>query len=199
MSKSRNNFFAISDITKNYHSDILRFFLATVHYRSVINFSNLGVLYAKYSVQRFYRCVVFLSSSNIVPNDYYLFFSKFLNAVNDDFKTSIAISVLFRIMKKVNIFESFMDTNEAGKYANLLFKLSKIIGLFQKKSTFSLNLFHRNLIVQYSQEDIRYLISKRLEARKDKNWPLSDRIRNILLYYYISIQDNSNNTLWRYS
>jgi len=114
---------------------------------------------------------------------------RFYAAMNDDFGTVEAVAVLFKLASEVN------KTNDAH-LAGCLKALGGIIGLLQRNpikflqgGAASDNLF---------KKEIEDLIEQDKQARADKNWIESDRIRNLLLdTYNIILEDNASGTTWR--
>ena len=99
---------------------------------------------------------------------------KFSTAMNDDFNTSKAISILHELIRKINNTESTDDKNKLG---TILYKLLKILG-------FDINIKQHNRC-----EYLTKLIEERNVARKEKNWKRSDEIRNQLKEIGIIIND----------
>ena len=196
MSKSLNNFCSIKSVLSYYHPEVLRFFLISVHYRSEINYSEQNLKNAKISVDRFYIALRGLKRSSIMPADAGFYAKKFTDAMDNDFNTPEAIRVLFILCKKINKHRSSNATSNAIKYANLLFKLAEILGLLQDNAE-NYFIYPPKLACRYSKSEIEDLISKRLNAKKEKNWYLADQIRSRLFKKGIILEDNSTKTSWR--
>lgn len=197
MSKSSNNFFSIKCVLVDYHPDALRFFLISGHYRSEINYSKRNLEYAKASVDRFYIALRGLKLSNLMPNDAEAYLKKFTNAMDNDFNTPEAIATLFNLAKKINKYRFSGMYNYAIKYANLLRKLAKILGILQY-NTENYFFYNKNISNQYGKNEIDTLIAQRLHAKKKKDWPKADQIRIQLLEQGIVLEDSPTETLWKY-
>jgi cysteinyl-tRNA synthetase len=119
---------------------------------------------------------------------------RFQKAMNDDFNTPIAFSVLFDLARDINRARE-SDPALALKLGTLLKKLGNILGLlYSEPEAFLQSVVKGGALETWAIED---LIAKRNEARKDKNWALADQFRNELLKQGIALEDTSSGTLWR--
>ena len=100
MSKSLGNFFTIEDVLKHYDAETLRYFLLASHYRSQVNYTAENLQQAKASVTRLYGALrdLDLSAEAAVCPAYQ---DAFYKAMNDDFNTPVAYSVLFDMAKEI--------------------------------------------------------------------------------------------------
>ena len=112
--------------------------------------------------------------------------------MQDDFNTPSAISVLFEIARQVNSLKKDNEIEEATKLASELYDLSSILGLLQQDP----NDYFRDGI-NISESQIQSLIDKRNKARAEKDFTLSDKIRDDLLEMGIALEDRNNETVWR--
>lgn len=189
MSKSLGNFFTIREVLKQYDPEVVRFFILRAHYRSPLNYSDAHLDDAKGALTRLYTTLkntpatAFELSEN--ANDYT---RRFYAAMNDDFGTVEAVAVLFELAGEVN------KTNDAH-LAGCLKALGGIIGLLQRDPTEFLQ--GGAVSNGLSNEEIDDLIARRKQARADKNWAESDRIRDLLNEHKIILEDNAGGTTWR--
>ena len=189
MSKSLGNFFTIREVLKQYDPEVVRFFILRAHYRSPLNYSDAHLDDAKGALTRLYTTLkntpaaAFELSEN--ANDYT---RRFYAAMNDDFGTVEAVAVLFELAGEVN------KTNDAH-LAGCLKALGGIIGLLQRDPTEFLQ--GGAVSDSLSNEEIEDLIARRKQARADKNWAESDRIRDLLNEHKIILEDNAGGTTWR--
>ena len=189
MSKSLGNFFTIREVLKQYDPEVVRFFILRAHYRSPLNYSDAHLDDAKGALTRLYTTLkntpaaAFELSEN--ANDYT---RRFYTAMNDDFGTVEAVAVLFELAGEVN------KTNDAH-LAGCLKALGGIIGLLQRDPTEFLQ--GGAVSDGLSNEEIEDLIAQRKQARADKNWAESDRIRDLLNKHKIILEDNAGGTTWR--
>ncbi|OSI23852.1 cysteine--tRNA ligase [Neisseria dumasiana] len=189
MSKSLGNFFTIREVLEKYDAEVVRFFILRAHYRSPLNYSDAHLNDAKGALTRLYTALKntppaeFALSEN--ANDYT---RRFFAAMNDDFGTVEAIAVLFELANEVN------KTN-SSELAGCLKALGGIIGLLQRDPQEFLQggMFSDGL----SNEEIESLIEQRKQARAEKNWAESDRIRDLLNAENIILEDGAGGTTWR--
>ncbi len=189
MSKSLGNFFTIREVLKQYDPEVVRFFILRAHYRSPLNYSDAHLDDAKGALTRLYTTLkntpatAFELSEN--ANDYT---RRFYAAMNDDFGTVEAVAVLFELAGEVN------KTNDAH-LAGCLKALGGIIGLLQRDP---IEFLQGGAVSDgLSNEEIEDLIARRKQARADKNWAESDRIRDLLNEHKIILEDNAGGTTWR--
>ncbi|WP_185866283.1 cysteine--tRNA ligase [Blattabacterium cuenoti] len=198
MSKSTGNFLELKDLIHNkfckktFFPSIIRFFILQSHYRSVMDFSNQGLMNAEKGYYRIMKAVKILK--NLHPKtltmnhhvfDVFYWIKSCYKAINDDFNIPLLISHLFEATHVVNSF----SINDIGKsHVNLLKKymiyfVFDILGLQEQKKE-----------INPSEEKFQILIERlikfRTEARKQKNWILSDRIREELSYIGIPFHDD---------
>lgn len=190
MSKSLGNFFTLRDVLNQYNPEIIRYFMLKSHYRSPLNFSYDNLLDAKNSLGKIYQTLrdydLNADNCNIDEIDWSDRYAvNFKNAMDDDFNTSLAISVLFEIVTKIN-------REKNSKLAKLLYTLANTIGLLTSNPQQFLQSG-----VELSAQVIEEMIIKRNQARLDRDFALSDKIRDELLSNKIVLEDSKNGTIWR--
>ncbi len=180
MSKSFNNHLLIKNVLMRFNEEYLRFFLMFTHYRFAVNYSLSAMCKAKKSLDNLYKVISKLKGKYSIDQGLKI---KFFNALNQDFNTPMAISILFEIAAKIkgNYF-----SNENQKLIFTLKFLGVQIGLFKyeaKKFLFSTTL------VTKVRKKIRFLLMKRNLARKEKKWVIADKIRLQLKKFGVKITD----------
>ena len=199
MSKSAGNFFTVRDIIEKYDPQVLRFFMLSAHYRSPLNFSADLMEAARSGYERIVTSVENLnfllnkaSDEELTEEEKELltvagaYVSKFDEAMDDDFNTADAISVIFELVKFAN-----SNANDASSKAFLkalkdeIVNLSDVCGLIVEKET------------EILDEDIEKLIQERQDARKAKNFARADEIRNELLEKGIVLEDTREGVKWK--
>ncbi len=217
MSKSLGNFFTIREILDLFDPEAVRLFLLQTHYRSPIEFSNEPLEEATHTLVRYYqsleRLEEFLSlpegkKENFPPGfeDGILgaqrFQKRFMQAMDDDFNTALAIGHVFELVKEMN---RFLDQNPAGEKARE-FLLKAKEGLFEAAGV--LNVFNRTpsewqrallKIKKIGLEvaEIERLIGERRAARAGKDFKRADGIRSGLEEKGIALEDKKDSTAWR--
>ncbi|MBT23415.1 MAG: cysteine--tRNA ligase [Gammaproteobacteria bacterium] len=189
MSKSLGNFARIKDLLKIYHPEVIKFFLISSHYRSALDFTNESLEQAKAGLVRIYESIdekIILEESGEVDKG---FVQDFECAMNDDLNTPKAISILFEIVKKINLEN---DNLTKRRLVTTLKKLANIIGLLREKP---------ELFFQYGSgvdtQLIEEMILKRNLARKDKDFDKADEIRDELRSLGIILDDKADGTKWK--
>ena len=186
MSKSLGNFFTIREVLKQYHPEVIRYFLLASHYRSPVNYSEENLESAKAAVNRLYSALEGQSIAEAAVDTE--FEQQFMAAMNEDFNTPQALAVLFELAKAVN------KTQEAA-LAGLLQKLGRQLGLLTEEAAdfFQSQPSQSDLTV----EQIEALIEERKQARAQKNFQRSDEIRDALQAQGIELLDTPEGTSWR--
>ena len=199
MSKSLGNFFTVRDISEKYDLQVLRFFMLSAHYRSPLNFSAELMEAAKNGLERILTCAQNLqyslehaANSHMTEEESRLYeqavtyVNRFDEAMDDDFNTADAISVIFELVKFIN-----SNTGEESSKAylqNLYEELKMLTDIC-------------GLLIEPKQElldaDIEKLIQERQDARKQKNFARADEIRNELLEKGIVLEDTREGVKWK--
>jgi cysteinyl-tRNA synthetase len=198
MSKSLGNFVLVHDIIKAHNPQVLRFFMLSVHYRNPINYSEELLESTKAAFERLTTSYQNLKhrkeSSTDLTNNNQEWLEKiaaiqdeFTKAMDDDFNTAKAISVLFDLSKLANYY--LLEKNTAVEVIDTFTKqfdeLFNVLGLTFEQTTEMLD------------EEIDALIEKRIQARKDRNFQLSDQIRDQLKEMNIILEDTPQGTRWK--
>ncbi|KTC78369.1 cysteine--tRNA ligase [Legionella brunensis] len=184
MAKSVGNFFTIEDVLKQHHPEVVRYFLLSSHYRSALNYSEENLQNANKGLMRLYQSLKEITYFNDELDEYWL--KQFNQAMDDDFNTPVALSVLFQLSHEIN------KTNSV-KLASTLKHLASLLGLLQS----SPDSFLQAGLEGHEKDAIEKLIQERLEARAAKNWARADEIRTILANQGIDLEDGSGGTTWR--
>lgn len=198
MSKSEFNFFTVREIGEKFDLEILRFFLLSAHYRRPINFSEELLTQAEHGLERLYngkKNLEYLMEKTedkdltigeeeiIAEVDRFKF--EFEESMKDDLNTADAIAALFEIIKIANLEMNGKSSKRLIKYSydNLL-ELSKVLGILSHEE-------------ELLEAEILELIEKRSEARKMKDFGLSDKIRDELKEKGIIIEDTKEGVKWK--
>ncbi len=185
MSKSLGNFFTVREVLEKFDAEVVRFFILRAHYRSPLNYSDAHLQDAKSSLTRLYTALDGIDAENIAIDWEEPHAKRFREAMEDDFNTPEAISVLFDLANEVNKSHSADD-------AGLLKELGHMLGLLQRAP--------RTFLQGGNDIDssrIEALIRQRMDARKSRNFAESDRIRDELLQSGIVLEDGPQGTTWR--
>ncbi|MDI6916674.1 MAG: cysteine--tRNA ligase [Thermoplasmatales archaeon] len=189
MSKSLGNFFTIREVLEKYESEVIRFFMLNAHYRSPIDFSDKGLDEAKQGLERIKNTVDNIKaaaknagegSEGNIPDIIAEARQKFLDAMDDDFNTREAISAVFELTKSVNqAIPDGLSSSALNMIISTYKELGGIIGLFQDEKKEG----------GITGDLISLIVEIRENARKNKDWETSDKIRNKLKVLGIVVED----------
>lgn len=205
MSKSLGNFFTVREVLKLYSGEVIRFFILSSHYRSPLNYSDEQLNESKLALTRLYTALRSVDIMDVpIAADYK---SRFKEAMDDDFNTPVALSVLFDIARELNKAKE-NDSKKAENLAVSLKYLGGLLGLLQDHPDAFLksgNTFSANDSLSFSDEatgltdwNIEQLIQERIIAKKAKDWAIADKIRNNLKAQGIILEDAPDGTTsWR--
>lgn len=198
MSKSLGNFFTVKDIAEKYDLETLRFFLLSAHYRTPMNFNREIMDGTRNGLERLYNGKKNLEYLLQKSKDRELniedekeidkiesFKLDFIRGMEDDLNTADAIAAIFELVRysNGNIDENTPKSIIERAYNNLI-ELSNVLGILNKKD-------------EILEEEIIQLIEKRTQARKDKDFKLSDDIRDSLLEKGIVLEDTQEGVKWK--
>jgi len=205
MSKSKNNFFTVKDILKEFPGEVIRFFILQTHYRSPLDFSDERLREAQTALDR-------LRNANEVITELLQregasdtaaelaaqaesFLRDFDAAMDDDFNTALAISQMFGLAKEINRYHQEVERGAAfdavnfKKAADAYRAMAAIIGIFEQEEA--------------SADDgltdalMELIIGIRQEARAAKNWAVADKIRDGLKEAGVVLEDTPTGVRWK--
>ena len=191
MSKSLGNFFTIREVLEKYHPEVVRYLLIASHYRSPINYSEENLRESKRALERFYHSLKGLPQA--APAGGEAFIERFAQAMDDDFNTAGACSVLFELASEINRLRG-SDLPAAAGLAARLKELAGLLGVLQLEPEAFLQADAEGRV---DAAEVEALIQARLDARTAKNWAESDRIRDQLGAMGVVLEDGKGGTSWR--
>ncbi len=204
MSKSLGNSFFICDALKHYDGEILRYYLLNTHYRAPLHFSVDDLRTSKKRLDKLYRFKQrvggilgdFGESHCEVDSD---FRAQFLEALNDDMNISVALSAVDSMISQYN--EIFDKGAKAGNARDLAQKamsniayISEILGVGAKNP---IDYFHLGVDSEF-KAFIESQIALRNDAKKAKDYALSDKIRDDLKAKNVNLLDTKDGVIWEY-
>jgi cysteinyl-tRNA synthetase len=205
MSKSLGNYITLKDAFKKYDPLVVRFFILQSHYRSTLDFSAEALQGANTGYDKLLNTVRNLRQemkkaesdkrSEGADLDLSPHRKLFLDAMNDDFNTPLALGILFDIAREIN--QSLNSEQklrlDALQNADQLFSEfgGKILGIIPEQ----LQAMSGNVQTESHLMDL--IVQVRSEVRKQKLWALSDIIRDGLKSIGFSIEDKKDGTTWR--
>mgnify|MGYP001073674287 CR=1 FL=1 len=205
MSKSLGNIMKVREIREKYSGEVTRYFILSAHYRNPLDFCEEQLQQARKSLQRLKNTIYnvkyllkqgkFKDSWNdneeLLLNQIKENEKKFMEAMDDDFNTPVALSWIFALNKEVNIYLTFKGLKNKKVledvvkfYQNLAGQILGILG-------------DKDLKINIEEQEIQNLIDKREKARKEKDWNMADKIRNKLKENGIILEDTSEGVRWK--
>jgi cysteinyl-tRNA synthetase len=180
MSKSLGNFFTVREVLAKYDPEVVRFFILRAHYRSPLNYSDAHLEDAKAALTRLYTALKGVPFSSVDWTEPHA--RRFKEAMDDDFGTPEAVSVLFDLATQAN-------TGNAAA-ARQLRALGGVLGILQRDAA---------QFLQGGEADawITERIEAREAARKRKDFKAADDLRKELLDKGIVLEDKGGKTTWR--
>ena len=201
MSKSLGNFFTVREAAEAYGYETIRLFMLSAHYRSPLNYSADILHQAQNSLDRLYSAedhLKYLAANGAegdknaaeaaLADTFDSYRQRFDEAMDDDFNTANAISVLFELVRAINI--ATADENQptkAGAQAclDMVHEFTNVLGLLYSRKEESLD------------EKVEQMIADRQAARAAKNWAEADRIRDELKAMGIELKDTKQGVQWK--
>lgn len=200
MSKSLGNVLTVRRLLEEYYPLDLRFFIISAHYRSPLNFSKELLNQARSGRERLQEMINNLLSALPAAETVETTLESrlqaacehsrqaFIKAMDDDFNTADAVAVLFELARQCNIY-----LKQGYPYNKVL--LESIL-TFYREADDILEILDLKQPDDLKQ-DILEAISKRDQARKNKDWAASDQIRDELLARGIILEDTPHGTRWK--
>ena len=199
MSKSLGNFLLVREILKRYNPDVLRFFMLSAQYRSPLNYSEELMESAKSGLERIRTCgdrlkdlIANAPAEQMSEDEDALldttkeYVNNFEDAMDDDFNTADAIAAIFDHVKFAN---TKLDEESSSEILmNVYQKIERLLGVLGLEFTVE---------KEDVDQQIRDLIEKRQQARKEKNFALADQIRDELLAQGIELLDTREGVKWK--
>ena len=196
MSKSLGNFVTVHDLVKKVDPQVIRFFMATTHYRRPVQYTEENLAEAKTNLEKLttaYRNLDYrmkdaseISVDEAVQQQFEQLVNDYEKAMDDDFNVQNAMTSLYEFAKLMNVYaEKGQVSKDLAKAMLAKFEaLTQIIGIKMPKQ-------------ELLDEEIEKLIQERTEARANKDYARSDEIRDELKCQGIILEDTAQGTRWR--
>ncbi|MDO4682684.1 MAG: cysteine--tRNA ligase [Lautropia sp.] len=202
MSKSLGNFFTIRDVLADFDGEVIRYFIVRSHYRSQVNYSDAGLEDARESLTRLYNALSAdapaLDAGSAGALQSGIDWAdprarRFAEAMDDDFNTPVAVSVLFELANALN--------RERSPGLERLYRgLASILGLLMQAPAEVRRSGLKGRAAGAGDLDdnaIEALVQARLEARRARRFDEADAIRQQLTEAGITLEDGPGGTTWR--
>jgi cysteinyl-tRNA synthetase len=202
MSKSLSNYVSFDEVLSKYSSEAFRYFYMSAHYRRPLDYTDEAMKSAENSVVRLENTLNLVEESfrkdgslNFTDRERSLLKNVnehrtlFEEAMDNDLDTHGALDILHSLSKTIN--EYVDDTPNKGvllKASDIYKKLLNVLGLFEKRE---------EIVDEVMENIIEYVIRLRESFREDKNYQLSDKIREELAKAGVEITDTLKGTAWK--
>ena len=180
-------------LSKAFSASVTRFFMLQAHYRSILDFSDDAIVAAEKGYKRLMEAVEALPA--ITPSktsslDISSWKQLCYDAMNDDFNTPILIAQLFEAVRYINLLKEGKETLTADDLNSFTTAINAfvfdVLGLSDEKAADANN--------DKLEGVVNMLIGMRNQARADKNFALSDQIRDQLIALGIQLKDGKEGT-----
>jgi len=193
MAKSQGNFFTLKDLLDKGHDPrAVRFEFIKTHYRQVLDFQESHISQSAQIVGKFndfiYRLNACAGKGTKVDIDSIIAKARagFQESMDDDLNIASALAAIYELMNSVNKEMLQLNQEQAQKVVAVMQEFDSVLG-----------------VMKFEKEDLpegaRTLIEQREEARKNKNWAESDRLRDELQQLGIVIEDTPQGVRWKKS
>ena len=189
MSKSLGNIIRVRDLLKKEPGEVVRFALISTHYRQPLDWTSESPQRAKQSLDKIYRVLMDFQSNSaktpISPKS-----NRIKKALSSDLNTPEALSVMFKVCKEIK------NSKKSEVKLELLQELrdgADILGLLKESPDAWLK---SSDSAQLDEKEIMKYISRRNEARKNKDFKTADKIRDQLIEKNILLKDGAKGTDW---
>ena len=198
MSKSLGNFVLLRDLLGAYDPMVIRYMLATTHYRRPLRYDEAVITEAQANVNKLREAIRRLkhrqdqASADLEDHETWLteingIQEQFVTAMDDDFNASNGITALFDLVKSLNRYLELEVTSQGvlSLYDKVLHDLLAVFGLDLEDKSNSID------------QEIEALIEERRQARANKEFARSDAIRDQLKEQGILLDDTPQGTVWK--
>ena len=189
MSKSLGNIIRVRDLLKKEPGEVVRFALISTHYRQPLDWTSESLQRARQSLDKIYRVLMDFqlnsAKSPIQPNS-----NRIKEALSSDVNTPEALSVMFKVCKEIK------NSKKSEGRSELLQELrdgADLLGLLKESPDAWLK---SSDSVQLDENEIMKYISRRNEARRNKDFITADKIRDQLIEKNILLKDGVKGTDW---
>ncbi len=187
MSKSLGNVISIQELLEKYGAEVIRFGILQTNYKNDINITDNLFSEAEKHMLDFYKVLAEVEKLNINSSKLNsVIDEEFNQSMDDDFNTAKALANLFGYFKTMKLKLAQKDDSVVEDY-NAIKKTYSLLGLFTEDAK---SFIEKHSLVQAIPAEVLELANKRLQARKEKNFALSDALREQIKTLGYEIKDS---------
>ena len=192
MSKSLGNSLFLKDLLDEYSPETIKFALLQTNYRGDINVTDNLFPDADSHLYEFYKVIKAVQDKfGALDGENEQIDKSFNSAMDDDFNTALAISNLFGLFKGLKAKINAND-NSAKADANQIKKTYSLIGLFTSDAKDFIDYYEQKNKGEEIPSQVIDLANERVKARQNKDWALSDKLRDEILGLGYVIKDSKD-------
>ncbi|MGL4980894.1 MAG: cysteine--tRNA ligase [Fusobacteriaceae bacterium] len=205
MSKSLGNFFLLREVLEKYDGNVVRFFVLSSHYRKPIDFSEEEMKQAKAGLERIYNAISRAentlkteaksdgSTCLELAESFKASKEKFVEGMDDDFNTALGIGSIFELVRELN---KTLDNEKISLEGLEVIRASKEYITQIMEEVLGVKSLASNKTDNMTSELVELMLELRRDLRSEKNWAMSDKIRDRLGELGIKIKDGKDTTQW---
>ena len=187
MSKSLGNVISIQELLEKYGAEVIRFGILQTNYKNDINITDNLFSEAEKHMLDFYKVLAEVEKLNINSSKLNSAIDEEFNqSMDDDFNNAKALANLFVYFKTMKLKLAQKDDSVVEDY-NAIKKTYSLLGLFTEEAK---SFIEKHSLVQAIPAEVLELANKRMQARKEKNFALSDALREQIKALGYEIKDN---------
>jgi cysteinyl-tRNA synthetase len=198
MSKSLGNIVSIRDFLARRDADVMRMLVLSGSYRAPLIFTDETQDAAEKSLERLRAALragradtsgISAEAASTLSSQAEAAKQSFIDAMDDDFNTPLALAALYEIVKGINTArDGGANAAQLQPAQSILRELTNVLGLRLVEKTGS----------SADEARVLALIEERNQARKEKKWARSDQLRDQLKEMGVTIEDGKGGTTWRW-
>lgn len=204
MSKSLGNGILLEELLREYHPDVIKMTMLLNNYRSDLNIVDGLFTTTEEQIYTFYKLLYLVNKikGDIIPDkdsdEYKKVHENFVNAMNNDFNTSSALSYLFGYVTEINKAIANKDIKMAVNYVSGIIDNYSILGLLQQPPEQVIEEIKNKYLQKtiLTADKIQKLLEERTKFKSEKNYEEADKIRDYLTQNGIVINDRSKEVDW---
>lgn len=204
MSKSFNNGILLQDIIGKYNQDVIRLTLHQNHYRSDVNIVDGMFEQYEKKVYNLYKSIAIVEANTVdlTPNEESSIVCEvekaFINAMDNDFNTSLVIADLFQYANRLNKFINKRQYQDALDMVYVLRKMYAILGICQQDAEMVVTQIKNKYLDIYgiTEKEIVELVEKRMQYKKVNDYESADKIKQYLSLHSIEVRDSRDKMEW---